>query len=854
MAKPDPGRVVQGPRGENIFVRDGRAFLRERDGSVATISETDIGKAAELGETFASQGDVQARDRARSNADYRAEQGTVGSMKSAAESAGRAAIDTALTIPRAMGAETASAGSVLSAITGVDEAEQLRRAEAFGEPLLGGANVGSVLFDLASVAAGVGIGTKALRGAGLAQRLIGHGAIDATTGALAGGAYEGERAWRAGEDIDTDALLMAMGTGAVMNAGLGALGTGASEALSYGRRAVSGTLGGATERLPGMLRSGARVADMVDQPTLRIRAPTGAGTPGAGFGMLRKSRRVGGAMRWMADKLEERAKAGTVASREANAVAKMAEREAASAEKRVGRELSKAETGAARARAAEERATRAALQAEQQSASSLERIRRTAVAKDEREAFSSKKQVDQAFARYSEAAEKANAAAAGERAEVMALEAKLAEARTKISLSKPGKRDGYARTVRTLEDELGATKEKHFQRRKVFEVELDTRGSDLAKARERLRTVERAPPGQLAVKDAEARHSEVVANARGAHQQAKQKLFDADRSLERAMQEKQLLDTERLRSKVDALDQPIDAPPQTSGLGRVANTALAGGDMARRGMAALTAAYNAQDEQRRNIDRATIAAITPGGPEQWQPTSGAGDYANFPDQQFQRPGEDRRQAFINRTDELSRWMADPESMIETMAQGVTGLSMLGPQTTGQVLDRTMRAMTFLGQYAQMSRFPRNPWEPKETLGPLDDGAIDGFERVWNATVFPGTIVDEVATWNLSLETIAAAGSVHPDLLAEMAGRMTEAVLGGEFEPDLHQRGQLSLLTGIPDLSVRPDFQVAYGSYMEVALAAQAPAPTRGQPGRPSGSPTMSQQFRTLSEQTLNPGR
>jgi hypothetical protein len=121
-------------------------------------------------------------------------------------------------------------------------------------------------------------------------------------------------------------------------------------------------------------------------------------------------------------------------------------------------------------------------------------------------------------------------------------------------------------------------------------------------------------------------------------------------------------------------------------------------------------------------------------------------------------------------------------------------------------------------------------------------------------MFPGVIVDEVATWSLSLETIAAAGSVHPDLLSEMATSMTEQVMSGTFKPDLHQRMQLSGLTGIPDLSIRPDFQVAYGSYMEAALAAQAPPAPAGKPGRPSGSPTMSQQFRTLSEQVLTPGR
>src|SRR5690606_33824663 len=149
-----------------------------------------------------------------------------------------------------------------------------------------------------------------------------------------------------------------------------------------------------------------------------------------------------------------------------------------------------------------------------------------------------------------------------------------------------------------------------------------------------------------------------------------ERLFDADRALKRAAQERESLLADQLAGRADALDAATrpDVGQQTSLMGRLGNTALAAGDLGRRGAAQLSVAYNAQDEQRRNIDKAIQAAVSPGGAEQWQSISGAGDFANFPDQQFQRPGESRRDAFLNRTDELSRWLADPEALIEVMAQ------------------------------------------------------------------------------------------------------------------------------------------------------------------------------------------
>ena len=176
--------------------------------------------------------------------------------------------------------------------------------------------------------------------------------------------------------------------------------------------------------------------------------------------------------------------------------------------------------------------------------------------------------------------------------------------------------------------------------------------------------------------------------------------------------------------------------------------------------------------------------------------------------------------------------------------------MLGPGMTRMLIDKSMRALDYLNQWT-WTRAVQNPLQPTKREAPgLDETALMMYERLWNATMFPGLLIDEVATWSIRSETVNTARMLYPDIHEGLRAQMSEQVFSGEFLPSYDQRIQLSMLLGVPDAQLNPNFLMTYQAMVDEAqaereMAAQSMA--SGKPGRPSGSPTISQQYRTTSQ-------
>lgn len=885
---PEPGEKIEaGPNGEQVYIRDGEAYFRYPEtGKLFKIpvDSPDFALALQQ-ETPATPDEVRTRLKQYRNADIRS---TESGAQAFGEAAARGVIDVALTPQRLLGDETTTAAGVLESFGGRPAAEQQQTAEAFGEPTLGASNLGTAAVDLALAFVPGSIASKGLKGASLGKRLTALTALDAAGGAAGGGAATAEGLWRAGEQMSADKLLAGMGQGALWGAAIG----GASELLSAGTGALRqrlanmdpATARGATDQL-------ADVLDMAGGRSpvsggVRIRVPHGADTPGSGFGML-PTHRWGGVASQAADyvrkagrKLVGEGKEKIAASearaagmiREAESGIKARMREASSAVKKTRSAMAKSdgELRAVRARLAKIDADAAKMEQkalrEQSRLQAREKTLETNWGKGLDATTAAKEQLRVVEAKAEAALQKVESRLAALDYEDDMLRAQMGDAPTPAQALRQNKL--ASRREQLLADQEALRARLDVELKQAGEL-VERTGADAAAVLDELTATRKTFAD--AQSTGRSRLSEIRAHAQEELRLAEGRRADADAMYQRALRDEQAArdGADLIRNKATAQAEEELASGRLeareafrkSPAFRAADIAL-GATARSRGAALRTThgawainqatitASDATNEIDRRTDQAILSATTKNGRMVWQNKSGLGDYRNFPDLQLRRPGESRRDAVLRRGDEIARARNNPMLLIERLAEASEGFAILGPGVTRALIDKSMRAIDYLNQWT-WTRAVMNPLQPTNTEAPgLDELALSMFERLWNATMFPGLLIDEVATWSMTPETVNTARMLYPDIHEGLRAQMAEKVFTGEFLPSYDQRIQLSMLLGVPDAQLQPTFLATYDALIAEAQAERdmaAQSLMSRSPGRPAGSPSLAQQYRTLSQ-------
>lgn len=252
---------------------------------------------------------------------------------------------------------------------------------------------------------------------------------------------------------------------------------------------------------------------------------------------------------------------------------------------------------------------------------------------------------------------------------------------------------------------------------------------------------------------------------------------------------------------------------------------------------------NGRKALNRSIDH---AFGTLGG--QYKPSSGVGDYTHFADMQFRAPGESPRDAFVRRSREVSMRTQDIMATSDEIARTTSGLDTYAPALGMKVRDSATKALVLLNTSLQPVGGNPNALDLGGESGWIPATTIDQAERMWNGTMFPGQMMDEFATWTMSPETVLAASSVYPDMVQQMRESVVEKMAEG-WKPTIKQQRQISLLTGAKPVQATPEYQLRYQGYVSSQAPPQQPAVKPGD----TGSPTIAQSFRTLSQSSMNIG-
>lgn len=887
MPEPDE-KIEAGPSGEPVYVRDGEAYFRYPEtGKLFKVPVDSPDYALALqNEVPATPDEVRTRLKQYRNADVRElESG----MQAFAEGAARSVVDVALTPQRLLGDESTTAAGVLETLGGRPEEEQLQTAEAFGEPTLGASNLGTAAADLALAFVPGGMASRAMKGASLARRMAALGAVDAASGAAGGAAATAEGLWRAGEQMSADKLLAGMGQGALWGAALG----GASELLTAGTGALRKRL---ADLDPVTARSAidqtAGALDMLGGGRgpaggIRIRVPHGADTPGSGFGMLPTNRWGNGVAGQAADyvrkvgrRLVGEGKEKLAASearaagvlKEADSAIKTRIREAGAAVKKTRSAMAKVEGDLRSATGRLGRVNEAIQRLERDTLRGRARLAAKETALEKRwageldGAQAGKQELQRTQARAEAALGKVEARLVEvEQAENL-LQAQMGEVPTPRQALRMNKL--ATRRALLLEDRkaLVAQMDGAVSRAKS---RVEARSKGAVEALDELTEIRRV--GREVEDEGRARLEQIRAHAQEELRLAEQRRASADADYQRALRDEQAAregsdlirrraeagaEQELAQGKLDAREAFRKSPAFRAAdvvLGATAKTrgaALRGAHGAWAINQAAITASDATSEIDRRTDEAVLAATTKNGALTWQNKSGLGDYRNFPDLQLRRPGETRKDAVLRRGDEIARAIANPALMIDRLAQASEGFAMLGPGMTRMMVDKSLKALGYLNQWT-WTRAVTNPLQPTWNEAPgLDELALSMFERLWNATMFPGLLIDEVATWSVTEETVSTARMLYPDIHEGLRAQLQEKVFTGEFLPTYDQRIQLSMLLQVPDAQLNPEFLMTYEALIGEAQAEQMAAAqgiSSGKPGRPTGSPTLSQQYRTTSQ-------
>lgn len=882
VAEPEAPRPA--PQGEQlrdagshgkVFQRGSDAFLRDQSGRLVTVPESEAMLALESGYTPASPGEVYETDRRAEIRRFGEQSGLAGSALALGEAAVRGAADTALAIPRMAEALAGREESALPTggelLGGVEEAlglsteENMRkRAEAHNVA----STIGGVAADLIPTMAAMKVGGAVAKGSSLLKRVGVAAATEGAAGGVSGGAYAGEEAWRRGSPVNSDHLMASIGTAALLGGGLGAAGLAASEGVGFLRgKLASMNPANAASRLTTGVHALSGAEDI-----LRGLGSAKLTATSQGRSVLEKTTSFHGlsrAARVIGDSINfsEGTRVIKAAKAEADAIRRGLGREAAKAEakfaaatKRLDTFTESAAKRAAKRTAQAEGTIKAAARQDARMArradDAVKRTARTLTTSDEQLAAAKRNSAS----RVAKAQTDFDAAATQLKAIEKEISALKAQGAVKMSPVVDGKleaaRAKYTAASTKLDTVRADTKAKlDSARRKRTAASRDH--ADARKAREEL---SRSSLAKEARERAQARErSELLED------EAVRTRYTNDRNTAETLWNKAKSDTEATRLAADAVEAKAIADASEAfhkspvyrtvqgGLGMAQGYARMGlrqniDAFARSSMGGFAPELEidrAQAEFSSSIDSALLRASGASDGRNWSMVSGVGNYEEFPVGQFRYPGETKREAFFNRLDELERLAMNPELMVEQLSSNVESLAFIDPEMANNMVNSSMRAIGFLSQY-KGHRDQVNPLTGKSE-GYVSADDIDSFEKVWNGVMFPGVLVDELATWNLSDETVMAVGQVHPSLLQDVQQRVIGELAGGMLKPTYQQRLQLSVLTGLRDDTLTPEFMATYSMATESAMAQSQNTQGRRKPGRPTGSPTLGQQYRTMSQ-------
>ena len=256
----------------------------------------------------------------------------------------------------------------------------------------------------------------------------------------------------------------------------------------------------------------------------------------------------------------------------------------------------------------------------------------------------------------------------------------------------------------------------------------------------------------------------------------------------------------------------------------------------------------------RNIMGAVEHAADPSA--EWEPVSGVGDYENFPHGQFRdAPEQSRRDAFFARTRNIAELANNPEQLIGNLSENTETLGQYSPELSRDAIQTSLAAVNFMERFGRASKSIPDPLQPTQTEGVVDEVSMRSYEDLWNASMFPAVILDELANWDIKEETILALSTVHPSYLQDVRNHVQDKLLSGAWKPTYQQRIQLGPLLGLAEQTASPQFQSRLNQYVQMAAQAQAAdgqgggrkSGSAGRPGVNRGNPTFAQQNQTLSQ-------
>lgn len=175
---------------------------------------------------------------------------------------------------------------------------------------------------------------------------------------------------------------------------------------------------------------------------------------------------------------------------------------------------------------------------------------------------------------------------------------------------------------------------------------------------------------------------------------------------------------------------------------------------------------------------------------------------------------------------------------------------------GSILADVAMHSTQVGQWLQMNRPGQAPRSPTMPNGPRQVASVAEmmrFYHMWEAAQRPTVIYSQILDGNVRNETIEAVRELYPAFfhgvqssMAEQLGQLTEL-------PPRKTRFIFDQIMGghgavMPAFS--PGFQMRQQEHVAQAQAAQGAAGGAGapqSPGRPTGSPTLSQQYRSQTQ-------
>lgn len=253
---------------------------------------------------------------------------------------------------------------------------------------------------------------------------------------------------------------------------------------------------------------------------------------------------------------------------------------------------------------------------------------------------------------------------------------------------------------------------------------------------------------------------------------------------------------------------------------------------------------------RKDFNRAIAHAFkTLGGETRgYKPVSGAGDYEHFPQMQFRAAGESPRDAFIRRSQEVSMRAQDILGASDSISSSASGVERYAPEVAMKMRDSASKALVLLDQNMKPTGGSVDPFR-RGDVGAISSTDIAQAERTWNAVMWPGQFLDEIAQWSLTQETAKVAGTVYPDMVREVSEQVAEKIADG-WEPSRRQRQQLTMLLGVRTVESSPEYQARFQGYVQVAnqglSGGGGSAPPARKPGS-TGSPSIAQSYRTTAQ-------